>query len=52
MEINNEGNNYMRRPLHVSRRKARGAHLPGLNGRLPEGEEDGREKYSARARSI
>jgi hypothetical protein len=34
----------MRRPLHVSRGPIGGAHLSKINGRLPEGEEAGREK--------
>ena len=42
----------MRRTLHVSRGRAGGAHLPGLNGRMFEGEEAGREVNSARARPI
>jgi len=42
----------MRRPLHVFRGPIGGAHVSGLDGRLPEGEEAGREKHSARARPI
>jgi len=39
MENNNEGNYYMRSTLYVSGGRAGGAHLPGLNGRMFEGEE-------------
>ena len=40
----------MRRPLHVFRGPIGGAHLSGLNGRLPEGEEDRpREAFSPSA---